>query len=204
MGDPRSLILSTDLSSFFREEISGARDQLNIELSELTEFYLVNLLCEYSSRDNPVSAPGEEPLALIYKRSLEAPLDQRLQILKNLGDVALYVSGFFADFVERSMVDIDYYVSMGGSAYSNLSDLVGAKPRGETFAEVYLQLARRFTELVDLLAEISDRSRTNTDDDTELLKLYDRWVRTKSERVHKLLLERGLIPSEGLPTEYEQ
>ena len=204
MSASRPLILSTDLSSFFREEISGAREELNIELSDLTEFYLVNLLCEYSRRDNPVPTPGEEPLALIYKRALEAPLNQRLQILKNLGDLALYVSGFFADFVERSMVDLDYYVSMGGSAYSNLSDLVGAKPRGETFAEVYLQLARKFTELVDLLTQIAERSRGNVEGDAELLKLYDRWVRTKSERVHRLLLERGLIPSEGLPTEYEQ
>jgi len=148
--------------------------------------------------------PGDEPLAFLHKRAIEAAFPERVKLLKDLGDVALYVAGFFADFIERSLVDIDYYVSMGCNAYGSLSEIVGARRHGEAFAQIYRQLARRFSQFVDLLTEIAERTRTGIDDHVALLKLYDRWARTKSQRIHKLLLDKGLLPTEGLPTEYNQ
>lgn len=198
-----SVIVQADLSEFFRDEVNDAQSELGIELGEMIQFYVVNLLCDYS-RPGPVASPGEEALALLYKRALEAPPAARVQLLKNLGDLALYASGFFADFIERSLVDIDYYISMGGNAYGNLSGLVGTGRHGDTFAEVYTELSGRFTELVDLLTQIAERSRAKSEDDTVLLKLYDRWARTGSDRIHRLLRERGLVPTPNLPTDYEQ
>lgn len=199
-----NVIVSRDLGEFFRREVTEAKDVLGLKLTQETEFYLVNLLCDYARRDSRFTAtPGEEPLALIYKRALEADSAERTRILKRLGDVSLYVAGFFTEFIERTGVDIDYYISMGGNAYGSLSDLFGSQRNGDAFAEVYMQLAVHFTELVDLLAEISDRSR-DSDNDGDLLKLYDLWARTGSDRVRKLLLEKGLVPGPKVPTDYLQ
>ena len=66
-------------------------------------------------------------------------------------------------------------------------------PRGEPFADIYDQLARKFASLVDVLTDVAERSRGNTDADLDLLRLYERWLRTGSDRVHKLLMEKGLI-----------
>ena len=203
MQQKRQVIISKDLGEFFRQEVTEARSDLGVKLTELTEYYLVRLLCDFSRRDSSPT-PGQEHLALLYKRALEASLAERAQLLKTLGDLALYVSGFFAESLERSLVDLDYYISMGGNAYSNLSSIVAAQRNGQTFAELYYQLARNFTELVDVLNQIADRSRENAASDTDLIRLYDRWARTGSERVRKLLLERGLLPGEGVPTEYVQ
>ncbi|MBI3179366.1 MAG: hypothetical protein HYZ27_06865 [Deltaproteobacteria bacterium] len=200
MTQPRRVILSQDLGEFFRNEVSEAKQQLRIEMSEVLEYYLVNLLCEFS-RERVGPKPGDEPLALQYKRALEARLAERVQILKDLGDEALYVSGFFAAFVERSLVDLNYYISMGGSAYQNLSELMGGQRHGETFAELYEQLARKFAELVDLLNEISEKARDKSVDPTELMRLYDRWLRTGSQRARKVLLERGMLTHRP-PTEF--
>ena len=198
------VILETDLNEFFRDEVGVARSDLGVEIDEMTEFYVVNLLCDYSMCGPSMPAPGAEPLALLHKRANEASMATRMKLLKNLGDVALYVSGFFAEFIERSLVDIDYYISMGGNAYGSLSDIVGGKPQGDTFAGLYNKLSDQFTEIVDLLMEISDRHHQTKNADADLLKLYDRWARTGSERIQKLLLEKGLIPTDGLPTEYIQ
>lgn len=204
MNKPGSrVILSHDLGEFFRGEISEARASLGLELSDLTEYYMVNLLCDFA-RQESAPAPSEEPLALLYKKALESGPSEKVAQFKGLGDVALYVSGFFTEFIDRSLVDIDYYISMGGSAYSKASQIVGNQRHGETFGTIYYQLAQRFTELVDLLNQIAERARENVNTDTELLKLYDRWARTGSERIRRLLLERGLVPPEGLPTEYVQ
>ncbi|MEZ4270576.1 MAG: hypothetical protein R3C68_03815 [Myxococcota bacterium] len=194
-----SVILSADLSEFFRGEVTGARDSLGLELSDFAEYYLVNLLCEFSSRRETLT-PGEEPLALLYKRALEASDAERIQLLKNLGDVSLYMAGFFADFVERSLVSLNYYISMGGNAYSRLSSMLSTKRHGQTFAE----LSRKFTQVVDVLTEIADRSRAQASRDADIVKMYDRWTRTGSDRIHHMLLEKGLVFGASEPTEFLQ
>lgn len=193
-----SVILSADLGNFFRGEVTEATQSLGIKLSEDTEYYLVNLLCEFS-RSGAALRPGDEPLAFIYKRALEAETYERISILKNLGDLALYVGGFFAEFIERSLVDLDYYISMGGAAYNSLSDIMGHQPQGENFARLYETLAKRFASLVDILMAIADRGRGTSDDD--LLRLYSRWTQTRSERVHRKLVEKGLLFSVKSPDE---
>jgi hypothetical protein len=194
------VILKPDLTEFFHGEVSEARSHLGLELSQHTEFYLVNLLCEFS-RTGVAPTPGDEPLALLYKRALEAEPVERVRILKELGDLSLYVAGFFVEFIERSLVDLDYYISMGGNAYNNVSDLVGMQRGGAQHAELYRQLARRFTALVDLLNEVSDRTRAEELRDRDLLRLYERWLRTRSERIRKMLLDAGLLPT--APTEFD-
>lgn len=196
-----SLICSADLGTFFRDEVSAASHTLRVDLSDQTEYYLVNLLCEYSRRGT-APLPGDEPLAFIYKRALEASTPERIPILKDLGDLALYVGGFFAEFVERSLVDHDYYISMGGAAYHSLSDIMISQPQGETFADLYHQMAKQFSRLVDILMEIADRTRANQNND--LVRLYDRWLRTGSERIHRLLVEKGLVLSVKTPEDHLQ
>jgi len=71
-----------------------------------------------------------------------------VRLLKDLGDLSLYVAGFFAEFIERSLVDKSYYIAMGGSAYSDLSGLIGMQRQGEVFAKLYVELAQKFSELV--------------------------------------------------------
>lgn len=194
------LIVSHDLSEFFRQELVSAKGSLGIEISELTEYYLVNLLCEFSRHAHRPEL-GTQPLALQYKSALESIPSERAQRLKDLGDESLYVAGFFSEFIERSLVNVGYYISMGGSAYGSLSDLVGGRGHGATFAQLYEQLAVSFPSLVDLLNQVSDQTRTNSDSN-DLLRLYERWLRTGSTRVQRLLHERGLFVHEGLPDEF--
>ncbi|MEM6730863.1 MAG: hypothetical protein AAF658_04870 [Myxococcota bacterium] len=199
----KTVILSSSLKEFFKDEVNGAAESLGLSLDDLVEYYVVNLLCDFS-RSDLSPTPGEEPLAFIYKRALEATPLERISHLKELGDLALYVAGFFTEFIERSLVDVDYYISMGGSAYANVSDLLSSQPSGDGFAEVYGDLSSRFPQLVDVLNEVSDRSRDTKASDTDLLRLYDRWKRTKSQRIERNLTARGLIPVDSGTAEYVQ
>jgi hypothetical protein len=153
----------------------------------------VNLLCDFT-RTGVSPSPGDEPLALLYKRALEASLGDRMRILKELGDVALYVSGFFVEFIERSLVDLDYYISMGGNAYRDVSGLMGRHRGGDHLAALYGQLARRFTVLVNLLNEVADRARDRDLGDRDVLRLYERWLLTRSERLRQQLIDAGVLP----------
>ena len=199
-----SVILSGDLTEFFRGEVTTARDELGMQLDDIIEYYLVRLLCDYSRPGTP--APnGEEPLALMYKRAMDAPPGERVQILKNLGDGALYVSGFFVEFVEKSLVDIDYYIAMGGNAYGSLSETIGGHKNGETIAELYAKLAKKFNELVDLLNEVASKgAKADALSHQDMLKMYDRWTRTGNHRIQKKLADVGLFPVGRKPKDFNQ
>jgi hypothetical protein len=133
-------------------------------------------------------ARDAEPLAFILKRAQESSGQERLRELKKLGDVSLYTSGFFGDSLSRKLVDTDYYIAMGGRAYGILSSL----HRDATLGELYQELADKFVRFVDLLAEVADRSAVGTN--KGLIKLYERFMRTGSERVGRVLSERGVLP----------
>jgi hypothetical protein len=105
-----------------------------------------------------------------------------------MGDSALFVSGFFADSLERKLVDLDYYRSMGGHAYSRLSQ-EDKLPFGPS---VFSELAQRFREFADVLSEVSEASRLTTSH--SVVRLYEKWVATGSRRAAMLLAERGITP----------
>ena len=92
-----------------------------------TEAYLVELLVTFSATNNLFDKDGGrlmgEPLALMLAKASEAPAPERARQLRRMGDTALYVSGFFSDSLQRQLVDVDYYASMGGRAYDALGDM---------------------------------------------------------------------------------
>ena len=70
--------------------------------------------------------------------------------MRALGDSALCVSGFFADSLNRKIVDVDYYINMGGGACTALSPRSSnRRDVAEVFSELYAELAHKFPALVD-------------------------------------------------------
>jgi hypothetical protein len=176
-------------AEFFHDEVKTALEAQGVAASESTEFYLVNLLCAFTT--SPVD---DEPLAIKLAAARAQAPDARLRTLKEIGDTSLYMSGFFADALSRRLVDVDYYMAMGGSAYGQLAGLVASlRGQSSSFRDVYEELAAKFERLVDVLAEI--RGRTNFAPTGNLIRLYEEWVRTKSDALEKRLRAAGLVPT---------
>jgi len=177
---------------FFREQLERAMEHQKVSTSAFTEFYLVNLLVSCVRGERlPAPEPGydEMPLAVLYARAVEASRAERARLLRAMGDTALFVSGFFADSLSGKLVDLGYYRSMGGHAYSCL----GREPQADAYGPtVFRELADRFTEFADLLAEVSESSRFSSN--RSILALYERWIQTRSRRAATLLAEQGIVP----------
>jgi hypothetical protein len=179
---------------FFREQLAKAMEHQRVSTSAFTEYYLVNLLAGCVSGDNlPAPEPGydETPLALLYVRALHTSRVERARLLRAMGDTALFVSGFFADSLERKLADLDYYRAMGGHAYARLSQ----EERLPYGPSVFSELAGRFSEFADLLSEVSEASRLTTSH--SVVRLYEKWLATGSRRAAMLLAERGISPAAG-------
>ena len=173
---------------YFKELVDGALTRQGIAAGELTAFYVVQLLTGFMQRR---IADDAEPLAVKLARALDSGGSEQRASLKEIGDVSLFISGFFADSLRRKLVDVDYYVSIGGCAYNVLR-----RRETDTFSPVFAELADNFVSFVDVLSEVSERSACGSNMD--LLRLYERWLKTGSARSGRLLVERGVVPNASL------
>src|SRR5258707_11204660 len=178
---------------YFKELVDGALSHQGLATQELTAYYVVQLLASFLQRRLTADQDAGTALALRLGRALDSAGIQQRATLKEIGDVAFFVSGFFSDSLTRKLVDVDYYVSIGGYAYSALS-----RVESDTFSPVYAELGEKFVGFVDVLSEVSER--TSCSSNADLLRLYEKWLKTGSRRSGQLLVERGVVPNASIKT----
>lgn len=185
------LTLATTVDEFFHEVVSKALSAKQLTASEPAGWYLVNLLGELAT-----SRLSDEPLGLKLAQTGEAAGD-RVKNLKEVGDTSLVLAGFFAESLGRGMVDVDYYVSLGKSAYTQLARQLSATGRSagqRSITEVYAELASKFPAFVEVLTEVKKCVDFGQSD---VVRLYEVWLRTRDEWVENKLREAGLIVGES-------
>lgn len=196
--EDEQLITETSLEEYFQNSISDALVNQKLKASTDTVHYVVNLLTSFARSEQLFERTPDgmmiRPLALLYAEAVEGTtLDERNRALRRLGDVALFISGVFSQSLNRCVVDIDYYVSMGGSAYSYLSDMMRGTNRGRALSGIYDELASKFVDFVDVLGEVSEGASCSNDSD--VLRQYEIWLRTGSTRAADRLRAAGIQPS---------
>ncbi len=186
------ILSSQSLRDFFRDLLSRAIENQRASVQPFIELYLVNLLHEFlASEALYVQAEDgswqQKPLAFLLKDALEEAGPSRVRLLKRLGDTSLFISGFFPDSLARrsSLVDVDYYIAMGGRAYD-------AVARHALERSLWAELSDKFRLLVDILNEVSERTLASSE--AGLLRLYERWLKTGSDRLANALVRQGLVP----------
>lgn len=196
-GKP-SLIVDMNVTEYFKDSLSSALSRQKVKAEEDTVFYVVNLLAWYVRAENlfpqTPDGVGQQPLALTYAEAVEARTpEERDAALRRLGDVALVVAGLFAASFSRKLVDIDYYIAMGGSAYGFLSEQASSSVRARTFRAIFGELSAKFQSFVDALAEVGDNSALGSPAD--VLRLYEVWLRTGSAYAAERLRKQGIEPA---------
>jgi len=176
---------------FFKELVDGALAHQRLAANEMTAFYVVQLLASFVDHSPAKDGQPEVPLAVRLACALECGGAQQRSSLKQIGDRSLFISGFFSDSLNRTLVDVDYYVSIGGCAYNALS-----RNETDTFSPVFAELAEKFVGFVDVLSEVSER--TSCASNSNLLRLYEKWLRTGSPRSGQLLVEHGVVPNASI------
>jgi len=173
--------LAASVDEFFHEVVTDALSAVDLDASEPASWYLVGLLGDFTR-----TRISGDPLGVKLVEQSSDP-GERVKTLKHVGDTSLYVSGFFAESLSRSLVDVDYYVGIGQSAYSQLARHFHA---GRSLQMIYEELADQFPQFVDVIATVRKRIDFATPDVT---KLYEMWLRTRDEWVEKKLRDAGII-----------
>ena len=187
-----------NLQEFFRDEVHEALARQQVAVDDHTEHYVVNVLTMFARTEALFDATPDgtrlKPLALMLADAADASSgEQRSRMLQRLGDVSLFVAGFFSHGFSRRLVDVDYHIAMGGRAYGTLAACCGPGARGRALGSVFAELAVKFQRLVDALNDVSEMSWRQSDRD--VLRLYEIWLKTGSPRAHGLLREMGVSPA---------
>ena len=198
-------VLSRDsnLFDFFHEQVGLAARQSGQAFSEEGIFYLTNLLVERGHRPE-VNEP--QTLVELRLKAAHGTRSQAIQAYRQLGDIALYITGFFRSSLERRSVGVGYYLDMGAMAYARLSHLLSA-PEGQVVGDtghksldaIFDELARRYGVCSEILREVRSLLRSQSSDisDVGVLALYEEWLRTGSPHVARRLQELGIFAASG-------
>lgn len=183
------------LQEFFHKKVKEALELQKMSISGEAEFYLVHILSHYSKSENLFQTDSNgkveyRPLALkLHDSVFSTESGKRFIHLKSLGDTALYHAGVFYDGLYNSIVDVDYYINMGGLAYHSLANL--STHHGKTMADLFHELSVQFAKLVEILHLCCEVEVAHTDND--VLKLLDRYHKTGSEKARGILEEKGIL-----------
>jgi len=191
-----------NLREFFHDALQGALGRQHLNVEDQTEHYVVNLLTLFARSDalyehSPETGQATrlKPLVVMMTEALEAPTaSDRHRGLQRLGDVSLFIAGFFAQSFARKIIDIDYHIAMGGRAYGTLAEGL-ARTRGRVLGQVFAELAEKFQPMVDALNEIAESAYKHSDRD--ILRLYELWLKTGSQRSFQILKRLGVTPTPG-------
>lgn len=205
-GNAEALVPVSSLEEFFRDSVDAALAVNHVVVERDTSHYVVQLLTLFSRSEafyDAEDGPGQHrPLALMLAEAAQMTNPQeRCMALRRMGDVALFTAGFFAEALHRRSVGLDYYINMGGGAYRALAGTTMAAARVRYLTDVFAELAAKFLDLVDVLNEVKASARGSCDQD--VLRLYDSWLRTGSQRSRRLLCQAGVHPISAVPPRYQ-
>lgn len=181
------------MESYFEELLRGAMEAEKLSLSPVASTYLLKLVSEFGHRGLLASRgdgqqPGTPTLFELYAQAVNSAPSERCDAFRYLGDVSLFLSGFFAPHIERSLVGVDYYVEMGGNSYRQAATLSHGG-----FAEVLGQLAGHFRRLVEVMTRVAEQ--TTLPVQRDIGSLFERWSRNpESEELGRRLMRGRAVP----------
>jgi hypothetical protein len=188
--------VATDINRYFQDALQEAMIARGVDATDAAQHYLVGLLCDFAKPENLAKSTLDRPLTFLMRDALAENGAERFERLRSIGDGVMYVMGFFGSSLTRRGADRAYVMTLGSSAYGYASAMLH---RGSTRdgIDVFEELARKYEGFVAAISELADAALSGRAGDTAVLRLYERWRETGSERLAAELAELGLCPMTG-------
>jgi len=175
------IVALPNVMEHFMEAFDSARKNTGLYVSKDTEFYIVNMLTEFTDADK-FSKLYKTPVTLMVNRVFENP-DEKFEISKNMGDITSFMCGFFPEHLEKPI--FRYYISLGKAGYNVASRI------DERRSTIFDEMKENLPFIVDTLNEIKENKEIITTAD--IVDVYNRWIKTGSKRLKRILRENGMV-----------
>lgn len=189
MHKAENIVSTQRLNEWFKDRLVDESRHSIPPITEGTLSYLVNLLVHFSQSKNFFTSNEEglnfPTLAFLFCDASQAKtISTKLMNLRQLGDSALFIGAMFPEKLGRAGIKKDYYIGMGGGAYSTLAEYNYGDPA------VFSELSARFPKLLQVIANVC--ARECQFDAEEIFMLYKRWQSTGDELLKRQLLSIGI------------
>jgi hypothetical protein len=199
-----SIVATSSVSDFFEEAVDDAMRSQKVSASDGARSYVVALLVDLAKPGSPIERTLERPLTFLLDEALHTPeLGERFERLRTLGDGVLYSSGFFADHFEARGVDTSYLIGIGRTAYDNAGSLIRTRS-GRSLEEeakgfdLFAELSAGFASFVQVIGEVANATiASGVATSRGLVKLYERWLKTRSDKLADALSSHGFVTPRG-------
>jgi len=155
-NDLNSLILDTNLQSFFYDQLSIINKKSSNPIPDQCLYYSSRVMDKYSEAEkyfeNVDGKVREKVLGLKYLESNHLPRSTQKRVLKDVGDTALILCGFFGESLNKKIVDPKYYHDIGIAAYSQLDSIV---PEVYEIPAFYKKLSSTFIPMTNLISVLT-------------------------------------------------
>jgi hypothetical protein len=198
-----AIVTSASVNEFFEEVVQDAIRAQGVQASPAAKTYVIGLLSDFAKPQAPAGQTLDRPLTLLLDEALHTvDLAERFEKLRVLGDGVLYSAGFFADHYEARGVDPGYVHGIGQRAYESAGALIRRGSSTDVTApqptDVFGEMASSFHAFVRIIADVADRTVAHGVATSKgLLKLYERWLRTRSESLADALSTHGFVAPRG-------
>lgn len=162
-----TLLTSESVLALWQDTVKHAEGCCSVALNPELEAYLVSLLMQYSHRP-------EVAKQLFAAAFLEAQQTHNNHSLQRVGDQCLLFAGLFPHSTEKKLIKISYFVDLGRSAYTSISQKTN---------DLFSLLAHQFVGLMDVLQSIRPHP------DLLPLEAYEQWNDLRSQRALRILRE---------------
>lgn len=184
------IIIQPSSTAEWHTLVTEAKKVAAPSLAEEMESYLVFLLMRFVTHPDIV----QSILATDFLQSLNQIRRERLEKLREVGDKCLLLAGLFPGRARRRRVRISYFVKLGQTAYSSLSDQRNQQEK----SDLYGHLCTQFVLLMDLLQTM--RELDNSSKALDLFQAEELWADTKSQHALKIL--RQATQAFSLPSSF--
>lgn len=180
--------MSYSIPYLFKSLLNDGLKRVSLRVSLPVQAYIRDLLIAYIPADRLFDIDihsGKRKLvslAEIYLKAQNASFSEKLVLLRQVGDRSLYLGGFFKGALDKSLVNVNYYINIGQKAYDHLADY---HPQEGVFRE----LSSSFLDLADVLSYIYQKNSVRTDKD--LLQICKNYLKTGSKAAQYQLEDHG-------------
>jgi hypothetical protein len=186
-----SLIVTTEsLQQYFFESLSELNKKSLCPVPEEIIYYSSDVLVRYTNSENYFEFVDgklrEKVLGLRLLEATQLNRDEQKRVYREVGDTTLLLCGYFAESVNKKIIDISYYKTVGKTAFSNLNTLVPSHFDRNSFFEM---ISSSFDTLTVLIARMAMQGRSQCNDNDVISNLLQ-----KPEATSKEYLINGIHP----------
>jgi hypothetical protein len=165
-SETNDIILETSLQAFFYDQLHEVNKK-NLNPLPNESVYYSSLIMDHFGESQKYFEVEEGKVRekILGTKLLESsgkPRPVQKRMLRDIGDTALFMCGYFSDSVNKKLIDLSYYHELGRIAYRRLNSYI---PELYDYPEFYDLLSDRFQHLAEMIYLVSKQNEgLNTDD----------------------------------------